>query len=181
MSHNALDQCFPLSDAETLRIAGEKALLAQLAAELCFKKKPLMQCPGTSQFFFRESTANSAAFLESLNQLFPGREHMIGMAYPPGSRHHRLALKYNGDCIFLGTHGCVLPTASRPHFCRIFPFWVLDGKLNCFAPADCLAVQESPNIPRLLPLFGMHELEVIQVHAALRRDWGLEPAKTDES
>ncbi len=34
----------------------------------------------------------------------------------------------NGDCTFLGNHGCVLPLETRPLICRIYPYdYTADG------------------------------------------------------
>ncbi|MCA9149735.1 MAG: YkgJ family cysteine cluster protein [Planctomycetales bacterium] len=39
-----------------------------------------------------------------------------------------LRRKENGDCTFLGEHGCVMPLDTRPLICRLYPFdYTADG------------------------------------------------------
>ena len=45
-------------------------------------------------------------------------EHVIR---PDGTRRV-LKRQENGDCTFLGNHGCVLPLETRPLICRMYPY-----------------------------------------------------------
>jgi D-alanine-D-alanine ligase len=49
----------------------------------------------------------------------------------------------NGDCTFLGEHGCVLPTEVRPLICRLYPYAYdeagLRGENSGYCPTNLLA------------------------------------------
>ena len=61
-------------------------------------------------------------------------------------------LKKNGDCIFLREGLCEI-YECRPHICRTYPFFLLDGKLEvseCAGIGDNISTEESMKLAALL-------------------------------
>lgn len=121
-----------------------------------------------------EPWPNSPDFLASMRSLFPGEKNRIDTLFPKKARHFSLRLRKDGSCVFLGPQGCRLPRAVRPWYCLIFPAWVTRGEFTLFVSEGCLIAQRAAN-----PMHGMRLMRetpdnVRQLHAALRRDWGLD-------
>ncbi len=147
--------CFPLSRAEWERLAPHAAQAGSGVEEA------------------RAWEDNSPEFLRIMKRLFPGQSARLEELFPPGKKHARLALKGDG-CCFLGPEGCRLPRSARPRYCRIFPFWVQHGRMDCFLPEGCLAVKEGRGLKALLQSLGADEQEIKELYLELRKDWGLD-------
>ncbi len=145
---------FPVSDKEIARI---RRVLPWLAEEELVVAEP-----------------NSAAFLDRLGQLFPQEEETIKSILSPAGEHWRLASDGQGRCVCLGLYGCLLPYHFRPLYCRLFPFWVKNGRLNLHPYDHCLALKQARSIPHLLDQLGMTRETVEFLYRQLRRCWGLD-------
>ena len=93
--------------------------------------------------------------------------------FPKGGRHLRLGTTPAGDCLLLGPNGCRLPRASRPWYCRIFPFWVRWGEVVVIPSPTCLGVRKASNKAATLELYSLTDAEVLEIFASLRRAWEL--------
>lgn len=171
--------CFPLSRHEHGRI--EEALSQargkrlDAGAVLLLKRIDDAVDSLTGRAGWCVDEPNSPDFLKAMRDLFPGERDAIRAAFPDGESHMRLALDPDGACVFLSEHGCVLPRPARPYFCRIFPFWVVRGRLQCFQSEDCLAVREQPgNFMALLGAFDSSPVDITERYQMLRLDWGLD-------
>ncbi len=149
--------CFPLSEMEWDRIldfAGDRG---------AFVQEP-----------------NSSNFLGHLQRLFPGEEELLERLFPDRENkfHLRLATRRDGTCVFLQPDGCELPREARPYYCRLFPFWFFSGRLNMFAPPNCLAVQEGRRPKNVMAMLSVNKMELLHTHGRLRLAWGLPPQKS---
>jgi Fe-S-cluster containining protein len=98
----------------------------------------------------------SAEFGKILLELNP----VLAAAAPAGKRR-RLKLQNNGDCIFLGGHGCRLPLTDRPYYCKLYPFWFLrDGRMFVLLHSACLAQNQAAGWQQVLTRLAMNEVEV---------------------
>ncbi len=145
--------CFPVSELERQRISDHLAL---------------------SRGGFVEE-ANSRAFVANLHRLFPRERRVVDQLFPPGGRHLRLSTDDRGRCQFLSGRGCVLPNEVRPYYCRLFPFWVVAGRLTVFASGACLAHREGRTIPGMLASLEIRAPALLDLHRRLRLSWGLPP------
>ncbi len=90
--------------------------------------------------------------------------------------HTRRVLKQqpNGDCTFLGEHGCVMPLEVRPLICRLYPFdYTEQGILEEFArgcPLELLTPGKG-----LLEELDLHIDDARHWHAQLYAEIRLEP------
>lgn len=139
--------CFPLSLPEKNRI---------LAA-------------GYSDFWQSETTTSE--FLRSMYSLFPDERRSVQRIFPLGGVHERLATKVDGRCVFLGKLGCELVREIRPHYCRLFPFWVVGGKIRLLDDGYCLAARLE--IRQGLQELGCLAKDIFQIYTNLVSDWGL--------
>lgn len=144
--------CFPLSEMERHRI---------------------LECAHDKGAFVQER--NSRPFIDNVIRLFPKDREHIEQLFPGHGFHMRLATRIDGSCVFLGPEGCALPREARPHYCLIFPVWIMNKRLRLFTPPGCLAVEEGRNVSKLLEILGMHEAEVRLLHGRIRLAWGLPP------
>jgi len=144
--------CFPLSEMERHRI--------------------LEHAPDKGAFVQQH---NTAPFVDNVKRLFPKDKKRIEQLFPPHGFHMRLATRPDGSCVFLGSEGCVLPREVRPHYCLIFPVWVMGERLRLFTPPGCLAVEEGRNVADLLEIMDMNQAEVRLLHGRIRMAWGLPP------
>ena len=144
--------------------------------ELCFplskiEQKMILDWGGTVEFF--DDMPNSPAFRDSLDYLFPEDRPRLRELFPKGGRHLRLGTTPAGDCLLLGPNGCRLPRASRPWYCRIFPFWVRWGEVVVIPSPTCLGVRKASNKAATLELYSLTDAEVLEIFASLRRAWEL--------
>lgn len=144
--------CFPLSEAEWLRI-----LPYEIQAAL----------PG------RVREENSTVFVSAMKRLFPGHKERVEALFPvPGGRY-RLGTTPEGACVFLGSEGCRLPRTARPWYCLLFPVWVQNGRFDIFTAEQCLVSKEFRGLAEVLKAVGLTAEEARELSAALHRDWGL--------
>ncbi len=144
------EYCFPLSAAEraAMQAAGAKA-----------------------EHFHRE--ANTPAFVDNLCRLFPGEEEHIRALFPGQGFHHRVGISPQGACMLLGAAGCLLPRNARPLYCRIYPFWIQNGRQLYFDFCRCQAQLEAGGGAGLLKRLGMTPEDVRHTYQELRRAWNL--------
>lgn len=146
--------CFPLSLAEKERIQ-----------ELV---------PYTGGFVL---ASNSKAFIDYACRLFPGEEEAVRELFPEGKEHFRLAVDSMGACRFLGPLGCEIPREARPYYCRLFPFWMVEGEVIFFDSPTCLARREGGTLTRILDMLDTGRANVKDLYGRLRLVWGLPPSK----
>ncbi len=144
--------CFPLSEMERDRI---------------------LECAKDKGAFVQQH--NTKPFVDNVKRLFPKDKQRIEQLFPEHGFHLRLATRTDGSCVFLGSEGCTLPREARPHYCLIFPVWIIGERLRLFTPSGCLAVEESRDVAELLECLGMNEPEVRLLHGRIRLAWGLPP------
>jgi len=146
------EACFPLSEMEKDRI--------------------LEALPGLGGFCL---APNSESFSAMLRRLFPGEAKSLALLFPAGKEHWRLATLPSGDCAFLSPEGCILPNEARPYYCRLFPFWIMDGDMTVFTAGHCLAVRQGGNAAGTLEAIGFTRKRVHELFGRLRLAWGLVP------
>jgi Fe-S-cluster containining protein len=120
----------------------------------------------TGQYIAEAS--NSKDFLKKLASLFPYDIDKIVKKNKPGSSHYRLIIKNDRRCSFLTDTGCLLPYDSKPLFCRIYPFWVMDGEIKLFTNSQCLALLRTSGVLQLYEVFNTTEKEVFELYNKLR-------------
>lgn len=145
--------CFPLSDMERDRI---------LDCSQNWKGAFAMQ-------------PNTGTFVDNLRKMFPADRRLIRDMFPLTKYHIRLATRDDGSCRLLGKSGCMLPVEARPYYCRLFPFWVWNGKITVFDYKSCEARKQEDDVSGLLELMGMTRSRVFELHGRLRLAWGLPP------
>jgi Fe-S-cluster containining protein len=114
---------------------------------------------------------NSIDFFKKLAALFPCNTEEIIAKNKPGAWHYRIGIKNDNRCPFLTETGCLLPCNSRPWFCRIYPFWVMNGKVELFTNNQCLALLRSSAISQVYGLFHTNEQEVLELYSRLKDTW----------
>jgi len=170
----------PVRDADDCRrcaeVSGTCCCLTPGNEEFCFPLSTLeraaMEAAGadTAKFF---AQSNTPGFVDNLCRLFPGEDVRLRGMFPAEGLHDRLALAPSGACLLLGPEGCRLPREARPLYCRLFPFWVRNGRQMYFEFKDCQALRESQGGAGLLRRLGMTEKDVLDLYHRLRRAWGL--------
>lgn len=116
---------------------------------------------------------NTPRFIEEMQRLFPDNPEAVASSFPAGASHLRLAQNGVGQCVFLGLQGCLLPTLARPLFCRLFPFWIIDGQLFALGDPQCRALQTLDSTDRILEALGTHPDHLLALYQRLRLAWGL--------
>ena len=114
---------------------------------------------------------NSKDFFKKLAALFPYNVEEIIAKNKPGAWHYRIRIKNDSRCSFLTETGCLLPYDSRPWFCRIYPFWVMNGKVELFTNNQCLALLRSTDISQVYEVFNTNEEEVMELYRKLKDAW----------
>ena len=146
------DLCFPLSgtEAERLRPFAEKLGVPAGVAE-----------------------GNTRDFIRAMRNLFPDRLEELGLRFPEGGQHLRLALDEHGGCLFLQPEGCALPRSARPWYCQLFPIWIHKGFFDYFTPQACLIAREAGNLRDVFAAAGLDPEEAKAIYISLCRDWEL--------
>ena len=144
--------------------------------ELCFpisgeERQMIADWGGEAEFF--NELPNSQAFRDSLDYLFPEDRVRLRELFPKHGRHWRLGTTPTGECLLLGPHGCRLPRANRPWYCRIFPFWVRWGEVMVIPSPSCLGVRKAVSKAKALELYSLTEIEVVEFFNHLRQAWAL--------
>lgn len=170
--------CFPLSRGEYKRIqaaveaAASKGSNPGAALLLKTAAKAADAASGAAGWAAKE--ANSPAFVQAMCNLFPREDKLVKEVFPPGGIHLRLSLRPDGGCAFLSEYGCALPRQARPWFCRLFPFWVVAGRVQCFQDENCLAVRENgDNFIAIMGAFDTSAPDLLDHYTRLRDDWGV--------
>lgn len=145
------EYCFPVSAAE--RVAMEAA-------------------GARPEHFIRQE--NTPAFVANLARLFPGEDARLARLFPPRGEHDRLAILPGGACALLGPEGCLLPRGARPLYCRLFPFWIAEGRRLFFEMESCQAQRERRGGAGLEGVFGITGKDIRGLYATLRTAWGLQ-------
>lgn len=170
------EDCFPLSEPELKRIRDalkEAASMNTPDAHQLLDAVSKARDAFTGNQGYSSTETNSSDFIETMRTLFPKNGKMLAERFPAGKKHKRLTLVEDGKCVFLGDSGCLLPAKARPWFCLVFPFWMVNGQLQCFLDDDCLAVRENRNLAALTQAFGLSRDEIVARYQGLCRDWGL--------
>ncbi len=144
--------CFPLSQAEQSR------LLPYATREKIPASFPM---------------DNTKEFTRTLRRLFPDRQAQVRQAFPIPGRHLILPTSPDGQCLFLRPQGCLLPREARPWYCRLFPLWFREGKLELFAHRQCLLLREAQGVRQALQALGFDAKQTGLWYENLCRDWGL--------
>lgn len=84
----------------------------------------------------------------------------------------RFALKtVNDQCIFLTAEGCKLPVGVRPHYCRLYPFFVTPfAMISILRSPTCLAQKDFDSLGPLLEKLGMTKTLISTLHKNLVHD-----------
>jgi Fe-S-cluster containining protein len=102
-------------------------------------------------------------FLEFLDAIHPVFRQTM-----PGGRRVRLRLDEDYRCVFLTATGCRLPTAARPLYCRLYPFWVNPyGRLMVLMSDQCLAQQGARSWREVMKRLGQNEADLRRLFARL--------------
>ncbi len=57
--------------------------------------------------------------------------------------------------------GCLLPEKVRPLYCRLFPFWVIDGRVGVFTFDLCLAQTGARSVNKVMKRLKMKTSQAI--------------------
>ena len=76
----------------------------------------------------------------------------------------------NGNCVFLGSHGCILPGEVRPLVCRLYPYAYTEqgitGLDDEYCPREMLIPKDQPKAT-MLTVLGMNPDDGRRWHAML--------------
>lgn len=75
-----------------------------------------------------------------------------------------------GRCLLLGPRGCTLPPEAKPLLCQLFPFEVAGQALRVQPAGDCLAVEESHDLPSLARLLRTSARQLVQLDVRVREE-----------
>ena len=117
------------------------------------------------------SEPNSEVFIKRIGSMFPDRLEEVVKAFPLNKLHSSLSVDCFGRCTLLGSGGCVLAEGQKPLFCRIYPFWFINGVLVTFNNDRCLALRESGDTGELLDIFGVDEAGLRDIYAEIVLTW----------
>jgi len=85
----------------------------------------------------------------------------------------RFKLKTIDDkCIFLSDKGCTLSDHAKPHYCKLYPFWLTKDSdyVQVLLSEKCLAQTKAHNISDLLKLIGTDRDEIFTIFKNLEND-----------
>ena len=104
----------------------------------------------------------------------PTWEHYV---FQPDGTRRVLQRRENGDCVFLGERGCVLPLETRPLICRIYPYdYNAEGIKDNLArgcPLELIGPGQT-----LLTELDMNRADAERWHQQLYREIREEPGRT---
>lgn len=118
---------------------------------------------------------NSAAFIDNMGRLFPTEKELLPRLFHPRKHHYSLATDEAGACRFLTARGCAIPAEARPYYCRLFPFWVLEGRITAFEHPECLALREGRTVNLMMRIFNATPATIRDLQGRLRIAWGFPP------
>jgi Fe-S-cluster containining protein len=123
---------------------------------------------------FTVQAANSVQLISRLKFLFPDDLDTIKTLFPENGRHERLLTNKLGYCVFLGPMGCLLPGNARPLYCRLFPFWVIGGRVAFFPFDLCQAQKATRSVKKSMMRLEVNTARTLSLYNALRRAWLLD-------
>ena len=123
---------------------------------------------------FTVQAANSVQLISRLEFLFPDDLDIIKTLFPENGRHERLLTNKLGHCVFLGPMGCLLPEKARPLYCRLFPFWVIGGRVAFFPFNLCQAQKGSRSVKKVMMRLQVDTSQILPLYNALRGAWLLD-------
>lgn len=123
---------------------------------------------------FTVRVSNSSRFISRLKNLFPSDLDRIQALYPEHGRHEHLLTDECGRCVFLGPVGCLLPGNTRPLYCRLFPFWVIGGRVGFFPFELCQAQKSARSVNKVMRCLNMNTSQIFSLYHELRSAWLLD-------
>ena len=123
---------------------------------------------------FTVQAANSVQLISRLKFLFPDDLDIIKTLFPENGRHERLLTNKLGHCVFLGPMGCLLPGKARPFYCRLFPFWVIGGRVAFFPFDLCQAQKGTRSVKKVMMRLQVDTSQILSLYNALRGAWLLD-------
>ena len=117
------------------------------------------------------SEPNSEIFIKRIGSIFHDRLPDVVKAFPLNRMHRSLAVDCFGRCTLLGNKGCMLVKKGKPLFCRIYPFWFINGVLVTFNNDSCLALRETSDIKELMKLFSTDEERLRKIYNEIASLW----------
>jgi Fe-S-cluster containining protein len=138
------------------------------------EKEIISGCDGWAGMYFTVRVPNSVRFLSRLKNLFPDDLERIQALYPEHDRHEHLSTDGQRRCIFLGPKGCLLPGKARPLYCRLFPFWVIGGRVAFFPFEFCQAQKGAKSLNKVKRRLKMNTSQIFSLYQELRGAWLLD-------
>lgn len=117
------------------------------------------------------SEANDEVFIKRIGSIFPDRLEDVVRAFPLNGTHRSLSVDCFGRCTLLGSKGCVLKKKGKPLFCRIYPFWFIDGRLVTFNNESCLALRKTSDTKELMQMFSTNEESLRELYESIVAQW----------
>ncbi len=134
----------------------------------------ISDCDSWPGMCFTVRVPNSTRFISRLKNLFPNDLYRIQALYPEHGRHEHLLTDERGRCVFLGPGGCLLPAKARPHYCKLFPFWVIVGRVAFFPFEFCQAEKGARSVNKVMRRLKMSTCQIISLYHELRSAWLLD-------
>jgi len=135
------------------------------------EKEAITACDRWKNVCFTSRTSNSTRFISRLLNIFPNDRDKIQTLYPEHGDHEHLSIDKQGSCIFLGPMGCHLPEKARPLYCRLFPFWVIDGRVDFFSWAVGGRQRGERAVNKVMKRLKMNTSQILPLYQALRKAW----------
>jgi Fe-S-cluster containining protein len=133
----------------------------------------VLSCPEPDMFM---TESNTEVFIKMTGSIFPDRLEDVARVFPLNGEHTSLSVDCFGRCTLLGSEGCILGQGEKPLFCRIYPFWFINGILVTFNNDRCLALQQAPDLAELMVLFGVDEPGLREIYDEILLKWfGVKP------
>lgn len=117
------------------------------------------------------SEVNDEVFIKRIGSIFPDRLEDVVRAFPLNKKHRSLSVDCFGRCKLLGSKGCVLERKGKPLFCRIYPFWFINGRLVTFNNDSCLALRKTSDLKELMELFSTNEVTLRSLYDSIVSLW----------
>ncbi len=123
---------------------------------------------------FSVKMQNSQKLVSRLYNLFPKDQGKIQALFHLDGPYERLLTDNQDNCIFLGSKGCLLSERTRPFYCRIFPFWVVDSKIALFRFQSCHAQKGVRTFNRIMTRFKINKSKIMSLYESLRKAWDVD-------
>lgn len=138
------------------------------------EKKIISACDRWERVCFTVQIPNSVRFISRLEYLFPDNLDRIRTLFPGHGHHERLLTNNLGHCVFLAPMGCLLPEKARPFYCRLFPFWVMGGRVAFFPFESCQAQKGTKSVNKVMMRLEMNDSRILTLYNALLRAWAVD-------